>query len=84
MQRFRHALALLCGAEPPLDFCQEWIDDVETDEGYRLQDWVCSQPGTPYWTQGIVLIDAAQVMADTPEEGADHDYDRIHVQRPQT
>lgn len=72
MERFVDALTLMCGAEPPLEYCQEWIDNVEVDHAHRLQNWVGMQESTPFWVQNIGLIDAAQVMADTPTEGEGH------------
>jgi len=72
MQRFMGALTLMCGAPPPPDMCQEWIDNVQVNYADRLQAWVVNQPGTPYWVQGIVTIEAAEVWADSPEEGENH------------
>lgn len=74
MERFRGALTRMCGAEPPLEFCQEWLDGVSVNGGDRLQDWVTEQPGTPAWAQGVVTIEAAMSWADSPTEGVDHEY----------
>ena len=74
MERFRTALRLMCGAEPPEDVCQEWLDDVQVDFADRLQEWVVNQPGTPEWAQGIATIEAAMTWADNPTEGDGHQY----------
>jgi hypothetical protein len=73
MERFRDALRLMCGAEPPLQFCEMWIRN-EQNEAMEdpLQVWVNEQVQTPAWAQGIVTIDAARVWADSPCEGERH------------
>lgn len=75
MQRFVDALTIMCGAEPPLVYCQEWIDNVDVKGASRLQNWVGMQPTTPSWAQNIVTIEAAHVWADTPVE------DEIHLDK---
>ncbi len=79
MERFRDALTIMCGAEPPLKMCEMWFAN-EQDESQLdpLQNWVGMQKGTPKWAQCIVTIDAAQVWADYPEEG------KGHLQKPET
>lgn len=73
MERFRDALTIMCGAEPPLKFCEMWVKN-EQDEHCAdpLQNWVGMQKTTPTWAQNIVTIDAAQVWADTPVEDQKH------------
>ena len=72
MERFRDALRIMCGELPPEDICQEWLDEVQVEDIGRLQNWVGSR--CPEWAQAIVTIDAATVWADSPCEGADHEY----------
>lgn len=67
MQRFKEALALLAGKPVPDGMAEAW----EAHESEDLQDWICCN--TPLkWSQGLALIDAAQLLADTPEEGYGH------------
>lgn len=73
LQRFREALAVMCGAMPPEDLCQEWLDGVSVNGADRLQNWVGSQVQLPGWAQCIGTIDAAMTWADQPEEGEDHE-----------
>jgi hypothetical protein len=72
-ERFAHAVAILCGAQPPADMVTEWINNIEVNGEHRLQSWVLGQSATPAWAQGIVVLDAAHVLANDPAEGADHD-----------
>ena len=67
-QRFSEALSLLCGgAEVPPDMVTRWF----SSDDERLQHWA-SEHGAFAWHQGIALIDAAALMADTPSEGEGH------------
>jgi hypothetical protein len=71
IERFRHALKMLCrGNEPPIDLCEAWAWHEEI-EGESLQDWAVSNAGA-YWMSGIGIIEAAEACADTPEEGVGH------------
>jgi len=71
LQRFKDALALLCSKAVPDGMAEAWL----ANENESLQDFACSN--TPLrWSQGIVVIDAAQLLADTPEEGYGHFYDK--------
>jgi hypothetical protein len=72
-QRFSGAIALICGAEPPAEFVDEWLRNIEVNFVARLQEWVLTQDGTPQWAQGIVVLDAAYLLADSPEEGMQHE-----------
>jgi hypothetical protein len=73
MERFRGALTIMCGAEPPLKMCEMWINNEQDEHASDpLQNWVGMQKSTPKWAQCIVTIEAAQVWADSPEEGEDH------------
>lgn len=64
IERFGDAMQLLCnGNRPSNKMLIDWIDsDDET-----LQEFACNNG--PEWAQGIVLIDAARLLADTPIEG---------------
>lgn len=67
INRFVKALAMLCRAEPPRQLCVEWTLNKNDD----LQQWVCANVGV-YWATGIGTIEAAEHMADMPEEGVSH------------
>jgi len=51
----------------------EWIANIDVNGEHRLQSWVLSQAATPSWAQGIVVLDAAHVLANDPEEGMQHE-----------
>ena len=72
LYRFNEALTILCGAGPPADMLQEWIDDVTVQGAHRLQDWVGMQKAVPEWAQCIEIIDAASNLARFPVEDEDH------------
>lgn len=72
MDRFRHALSLFCGGkEAPLEYCELWLRNEQVNGADPLQDWVAYNLSV-YWATGIGTIEAAQVMADNPEEGVEH------------
>jgi hypothetical protein len=72
LDRLIEALTLLCGGtEPPREMVHEW----ERGSGEELQDWAANNTKIR-WAQGIGTIEAAQVMADTPEEGQGHELRR--------
>lgn len=68
LQRFGDAMQLLCGTRPDDETMSAWLakDSEDTD----LQEFAIEHG--PAWAQGIVVIDAARVLADTPAEGVDH------------
>ena len=80
-ERFTHAVAVLCGAQPPADMVAEWIANIDVNGEHRLQSWVLCQAATPSWAQGIVVLDAAHVLANDPEEGVGHE-DRPPAAQP--
>lgn len=67
LSRFAQAIGLLCGVPPDMALCADWANN----ESEELQSWVL-QNSTVSWCSGIGTIDAATVMADTPEEDAKH------------
>jgi hypothetical protein len=70
IDRVVEALTLLCaGAIPPREMVVAWEDDSSEE----LQSWAINHVATP-WGTGIGTIEAAQTMADTPEEGMGHEY----------
>lgn len=69
VDRFTHAIALLCGKIPPQEIIEAWLQEGSEDS--RLQEFVIEHG--PVWSQGIVLIEAAHLMADQPTEGIDHE-----------
>lgn len=64
VDRFADAVARLCGGRrpPPDSMIEKWF--TEGDE--KLQH-LTAEFG-PEWAQGIVIIDAARLLADTPTE----------------
>lgn len=72
--RFAVSIAALVGNIPPADLVDEWVNNVEVDGAHRLQHWVGENlPSHLSWAQCIVLLDAAHVLAASPEEGEDHE-----------
>ena len=67
IDRFIAALTLLCGEAPPLGMAQSWANH-ETED---LQDWALNHCSLP-WCMGIAVIEAAEHLADHPEEGVGH------------
>lgn len=69
LQRFGDAIERLCNGNRPTDeLLTAWINGCNDD---RLQEFACEHG--PDWAQGIVIIDAARVLADSPGEGVDHE-----------
>lgn len=68
LQRFTEAVTILCaGHVPPADMVKAWLEPDSDD--LRLQHF-CATHG-PSWAQGIVCLDAAACLADSPVEGVD-------------
>ncbi len=79
MKRFGDALQRLCGGHrPPEEMLIAWFDKTKDDN--RLQGFCCDYG--PDWAQGIVVINAAQVLADHPTEIRSPDRDLDHEHRP--
>ena len=71
IQRFGDSMQALCGGQrPPDDMMNGWLN-TEVDD-LRLQSFACDHG--PVWAQGIGVIDAAEILADQPTEGPDHEY----------
>ncbi|MCZ8254539.1 MAG: hypothetical protein O9327_02505 [Polaromonas sp.] len=69
-ERFGQAIERLCGGHrPDPDIVKAWLDRSQEDE--RLQEFAIEHG--PAWCQGIVLIDAAYLLADSPTEGVPHE-----------
>ncbi|MBN3832906.1 hypothetical protein [Burkholderia sp. Ac-20344] len=68
IDRFVAALGLLCRSKPPKELCEQWLNG-ESDE---LQSWTIDNRRI-YWQTGIGAIEAAQHLADNPEEGEGHE-----------
>ena len=70
MQRFGDAMELLCaGKRPSEEMLSNWLNPyVDTMD---LQNFACEH--VPAWAQGIEMIDAAMMLADTPTEGVEHE-----------
>ena len=73
MERFSQAIAVLCnGRVPPAALVEKWVENVE-DNQLTLQDWVFGEGAASLpWAQALVILDAAQILADNPEEGCGH------------
>lgn len=68
-KRFTDAVALLCkGVTPPDSIVIGWLDGSSDDLQHFAAD------NGPDWSQGIVLLDAARVLASSPAEGVDHEH----------
>ena len=69
LDRFEDALTVMCGAKPPREECETWMNAAKGDDGQKpLLDWVSRQHGAPIWSQSITTTAAAKVWADTPAE----------------
>lgn len=71
--RFMDALEVLAGSRPPDDIVASWL--APGSDCTRLQDWLGENTSTKLMrhTQFIAIIDAAHVIADTPDESEPHD-----------
>lgn len=69
VERFTEALTVLCGEPPPAGVVAAWFEPGSDSE--ELQNWAAAKCRMP-WAQGIVVIDAAEVLADEPAEGDMH------------
>ena len=79
LDRFGDAMALLCsGRRPPDEMLAAWLDTERDD--LRLQNFA-GEHG-PVWAQAIGVIDAAQMLADLPTEGVDHEMYNGQGKRP--
>jgi hypothetical protein len=68
MERFMQALTVLCGGvEPPEAMCAAWCCQA-TEE---LQEWVLDHEKLE-WASGISIIEAAEMLANSPKEGQGH------------
>lgn len=68
IERFTAALALLCGTAPEPSMIRTWV----THENDDLQSWALNHCSLP-WCMGIAVIEAAEHLADHPEEGVGHE-----------
>ena len=68
VDRMLEALALLCGGKRP---DREMVVAWEDNSSEALQDWAMCNTSIP-WATGIGTIESAQAMAETPEEGTEH------------
>lgn len=76
LTRFGDAMERLCGGSRPNDeLLRSWLDFKRGDDS--LQEFAVEHG--PAWAQGIVVIEAAQLLADTPEEGVMHCYPNEHA-----
>jgi hypothetical protein len=67
LQRFGDAVALLCrGRKAHAGMLAGWLDGSDDS----LQHFAIDNG--PAWAQGIVILDAAALLADTPGEGVEH------------
>lgn len=71
IERFTDALYLLCGSMPPERLVREWVSNTADPRGMTLQDWAATQSKL-WWSMGISVIEAAEHLADHPEEGKGH------------
>lgn len=75
-ERFILAIEQMLGRTPPPEFVDEWLGNIDIDGVFRLQDWVTGQAKLPEkieWAQSIAVLDAAEALAASPEEGVGHE-----------
>ncbi|UWX68864.1 hypothetical protein [Burkholderia gladioli] len=68
IERFIDAMGLLCRGKPDRAMCEQWL----THENDDLQSWAINNIRI-HWQMGISTIEAAQYLADLPEEGENHE-----------
>lgn len=68
-KRFVQAIRLICRKEPPMRLVSNWFSNEEP-ASYDLQDWCCNN--SPDWVQGLAIINAATIMAQSPPEKPTH------------
>lgn len=64
IERIEAGLLLLCKTPPPAGA----VEKFENGDDYELHEFAVDHG--PIWTQGIAVIDAAILMAETEPEGA--------------
>jgi hypothetical protein len=70
IKRFGDAMELICGGHRPDDSVMlAWLEPGS--ESVALQMFAADHG--PAWAQGIEIIDAAMLMANTPTEGVEHE-----------
>jgi hypothetical protein len=67
IDRFVNALGILCVASPSPEMAEAYLTGASED----LQHWVGTHQRVG-WSMAIGVIEAAQVMANNPIEGLDH------------
>lgn len=71
IDRFADAIQLLCAGNRPTEkMISDWFD--ESQDSFELQEF-CIKHCPLFWSQGIVVIDAALALADEPREGVGHE-----------
>lgn len=76
LKRFGDAMQLLCNGKRPKDAdLTDWLNPYHGGEA--LQDFAAFHG--PTWAQGIVVIDAALLLARTPTEGVNHETEQDFV-----
>lgn len=70
LERFVDALEIMCTERPDSGLCEQWLRNAP--EGDCLQDWTVDHMRAN-WGTGIGVLDAASAMAESPEEGMDHE-----------
>lgn len=70
IERFTEAIALMCSKKPPKEIVTAWLDKTKDD--MRLQEFAIEHG--PAWAQGIAILDAANIMANQPAEGIEHEF----------
>ncbi|WP_186269853.1 VRR-NUC domain-containing protein [Burkholderia gladioli] len=68
IERFIDAMGLLCRGKPDRAMCEQWLNHDNDD----LQAWAINNIRI-HWQMGISTIEAAQYLADLPEEGENHE-----------
>jgi hypothetical protein len=71
IDRFAQALTLLCGEAPDMKLVWAWYNNSEDPKLLGLQDWAANKSKLK-WSMGISVLEAAELLADHPEEGKGH------------
>ena len=75
--RFVQVITVMVGKAPPPTLVASWL--AFEDDG--LQGWVIDNMQSPLaeWAQGIVVLEAATLLANSPQEGGGPDGQPIHT-----
>lgn len=67
IERFGDSMEVLCGERPT----DQKLSDWHSRKNEELQEFACNKTRLK-WAQGICVIDAALLLAESPAEGEGH------------